>query len=98
MSDLLGVDLSLVSDLDPSFRLCHGTENVGNALLRRLNCDAGAMASIGEDPNYGENIVNMVSGENVDLPSVNAAVVAQINQDERIQTTQARVIAVADKS
>jgi hypothetical protein len=98
MSDPLGIDISLTVDLDPSFRLCHGIENLGNAQLRRLNCDAGAMASIGEDPNYGENIVNMVSGENVDLPSVNARVTAQLSQDERIQTVQARVIAVADKA
>jgi hypothetical protein len=97
MSDPLGVDLAVTTDLDPTFRLCHGIENLGNAQLRRLNCDACAMASIGEDSNYGENIVDMVSGENVDLPSVNARVVAQLSQDERIQAVQARVIAVADK-
>ena len=98
MSDPLGIDIAGTTDLDPTFRLCHGNENLGNAQLRRLNCDAGAMASIGEDPNYGENIVNMVSGENVDLSSVNARVTAQLSQDERIQNVQARVIAVADKA
>jgi hypothetical protein len=97
-SDPLGIDLDVTTDMDPTFRLCHGARNLGNALLRRLNCDAGGLASIGDDPNYGENVATELLNETSqgDLAVLNARIVAQCNQDERVQNARARVIATEE--
>ena len=96
MANPLGVDLDVTTDLDPDFRLCFGTRNLGNALLRRLNADAGCLESIGDDANYGFNLANACMTEQsrqADLADYNAKIVAQLSQDERVQAVKARVIA-----
>jgi hypothetical protein len=98
-NDPLGVDLDMVTDLDPTFRLCFGSRNLGNALLRRLNADAGCLESIGDDPNYGYNLANACMDESSrqgDLADRNAKVQAQLNQDERVQAVDVRLVAVVE--
>lgn len=98
-TDPLGIDIDCVTDLDPYFRLCHGARNVGNALLRRLNADAGSMASIGDDPNYGYNLPNALMSETShqgELAAINAACQAQMALDERVQSVELRFIATTE--
>lgn len=97
--DLLGIDIEATTDIDPNFRLARGTRNLGNALLRRLNADAGSLASIGDDPNYGYNLGNAIMSERTkqaDLADENAKVREQLSQDERVQVVDARVLAVLE--
>lgn len=99
-SDPLGIDIECTTDLDPHFRLARGTRNLGNALLRRLNADAGSLASIGDDPNYGYNLADAamadISGQG-ELAVINAKVNAQLMQDERVQSVSARVVASVEQ-
>ena len=98
-TDPLGIDIDCVTDLDPQFRLCRGTRNLGNALLRRLNADTGSLASIGDEPNYGFNVANAVMAEPEGqgaLAAITAAVQAQHTLDERVQGVEARVVATTE--
>ena len=99
-SDPLGIDIECTTDLDPHFRLARGTKNLGNALLRRLNADAGCLASIGGDANYGYNLADAVmadvSGQGA-LAVINAKVNAQLSMDERVQSVAARVVAAVEQ-
>ena len=95
-SDPLGIDLAVTTDLDPTFRLCYGAENLGNALLRRLNAEAGSLDSIGDDPNYGYALANATMDERTkqgDLADISAKVNEQLSQDERVQSVNARILA-----
>jgi hypothetical protein len=97
--DPLGIDIEATTDIDPSFRLARGTRNLGNALLRRLNADAGSLASIGDDPDYGYNLADAVMSERslqADLADLNAKVGEQLSLDERVQAIDARVLAALE--
>lgn len=98
-SDPLGIDIACTTDLDPHFRLCHGNENLSNALLRRLSCTPGALASIGDDPNYGYDVVGQLNSESSDpgaMAAIGAACRAQMLQDPRVQEAAPQVISVPD--
>jgi hypothetical protein len=95
-TDPLGIDIDCVTDLDPWFRLCRGSRNLGNALLRRLNADPGCMDSVGDDPNYGYNLPGQLLSEvssQGELASINAAIQAQMALDERVQSVDVRLVA-----
>lgn len=97
--DPLGIDLDVTADLDPHFRLARGTRNLGNALLRRLNADAGSLAIIGDSPDYGYNLANAVMDDRnrqADLSDINAKTNEQLSQDERVQSVDARVLAAME--
>jgi len=97
-SDPLGVDIVATLDLDPTFRLCFGQENLANACIRRLNSEDGCLAEIGGDPEYGYDIRAQLNNESTDphaLGSINAQVRAELLKDPRIQDAAPQAIAVA---
>lgn len=95
IGDPLGCDIYCTTDFPLVMRLAWGEENLQAACLRRLNCDEGALASIGDDPNYGFNLVQQLN-KSFDRPGDMAAagnrVRAELEKDERIQNIQARVV------
>lgn len=98
-SDPLGIDLAVTDDLDPHFRLCHGNENLSNALLRRITTPPGSLASIGDDPNYGYDLPGHLNSETTsprDLATINGAVRAEMLKDPRVQDVSPQTIAVPE--
>ena len=96
-SDPLGVDIVATLDLDPTFRLCRGQENLGNACIRRLNSEEGCLAEIGGDPEYGYDVRAQLNNESTDphaLGSINARVRAELLKDPRIQDAAPQTISV----
>ena len=97
-SDPLGIDIVAALDLDPTFRLCHGEENLANACIRRLNSEEGCLAEIGGDPEYGYDIRAQLNNESTDphaLGSINAAARSELLKDPRILDAAPQVVAVA---
>jgi hypothetical protein len=98
-SDPLGVDLAVTDDIDPTFRLCHGAENLSNALCRRLSSPSGCLESIGDDPDYGYDLPGQLNSEETrssDLARISGAVKAEMLKDPRVQDVQPQIIAVTD--
>jgi hypothetical protein len=98
-SDPLGIDIACSGDLDPHFRLCHGAENLSNALCRRLSCAAGALESIGDDPSYGFNVadhLNLETSDDSALAAINASARNEMLKDPRVQSITSQAIAVPD--
>jgi hypothetical protein len=94
-SEPLGIDLRVTTDLDPTFRLCRGQENLNCALLRRLNTEAGALAEIGGNPDYGYDVGGELDNEQTgqaSLARVHARVTAELMKDPRVQAVDARVV------
>lgn len=94
-SDPLGIDIRVVSDIDPTFRLCYGAENLQCALLRRLSTEPGALAEIGDDPDYGYDVRDELDNEatgQADLARVHAKVTAELMKDPRVQSVNTRVV------
>jgi hypothetical protein len=82
-------------------RLCWGEENLGNALIRRLNSDEGCLASIGDDPDYGYNLANHVNASfDRARPGALAAVGGrsrtELEKDVRVDQARTRIIAGGD--
>ena len=98
-SDPLGIDLAVTDDLDPHFRLCHGNENLSNALLRRITTTAGALESIGDDPDYGYDLPGQLNSEVTTpgaLAAINGAARAEMLKDPRVQDVSPQAIAVPE--
>jgi len=98
--DPLGIDLAAALDLDPTFRLCSGQENLANACIRRLNSEEGCLAEIGGDPEYGYDVRARLNSESSDphaLGAINAAVRNELLKDPRILDAAPQVVAVAGK-
>ena len=97
MSDnlALGTDVNWTGDLDPMFSLVGGRLALAQAIARRLSTPTGALAQIGDDPDYGFD-VKAYCNETV-TPSVTsdvqAHVTAQCLQDERVQDAACTVTA-----
>lgn len=94
-SDPLGIDLRVVNDIDPTFRLCYGAENLQCALLRRLSTEPGALAEIGDDPDYGYDVRDELDNEatgQASLARVHAKVTAELMKDPRVQSVNTRVV------
>jgi hypothetical protein len=95
-SDPLGIDLAITTDIDPTFRMCYGEENLGNACLRRLNTEEGALADIGDDPDYGYDVRGEINSESTgvgNLARINGRVRQELLKDPRIQEMSPQVIA-----
>jgi hypothetical protein len=98
-SDPLGIDLAVTDDIDPHFRLCHGNENLSNALLRRVTSAPGSLETIGDDPDYGYDLPGQLNTETTtpaDLAAINGAVKFEILKDPRVQDVSPQAIAVRD--
>lgn len=94
-SDILGIDIVAGPDLDPTFRLCYGTENVQNAMVRRLSTPAGALEDLGDDPEYGYDVPGQLNNDFsgvAALAGISSQAQAEINKDPRVQTSRATVI------
>jgi hypothetical protein len=76
-------------------RLCWGDENLQNADLRRLNADEGSLASIGDDPDYGFNLVGQLNkswdGQG-NMAALGSRVQAELEKDVRHTNVRARVL------
>lgn len=86
-----GYDVSCVADLDPTFRLVTGREAVAQAIARRLSTKNGALALVGDDPDYGSDLRELV-GEDVGpraLFELQARAEAEALKDERVLTAKA---------
>lgn len=84
---VLGVDLYCISDLDPAGRTVSGNEALAQALARRLQTPRGALAAIGDDPDYGTDLRDFV-GEDTGIGAeaeIEAAVRAECLKDERVR-------------
>jgi hypothetical protein len=83
---LIGQDLNVVTDLDPNFGLCDGPQNMANAELRRLNTPAGELALIGDDPDYGLDIMGRLNGGATlsELASLEPQIHAEVTKDPRV--------------
>jgi hypothetical protein len=93
--DPLGCDIYCTDDFPLRMRLCWGEENLQAACLRRLNTDEASLASIGDDPTYGFNLVGQLNKSfdaNGDMAAVGAQVAAEMRKDERVQKARARVL------
>lgn len=92
MTDL-GTDLYCISDLDPAGRTVSGPEALAQALARRLQTPRGALAAIGDDPDYGLDLRDYV-GEDVGAgieAEVGSAVRAECLKDERVRDVDVTV-------
>lgn len=94
-SDTLGIDISAGPDLDPTFRICHGTENIQNALMRRLSTPAGALEELGDDPEYGYDVPGQLNNDFsgvAGLAGISSQAQAEVNKDPRVQTARSTVV------
>jgi phage baseplate assembly protein W len=85
-----GVDLSCVSDIEPSFDLVRGRTALAQALARRLGTPRGGLFY---DPTYGYDLrahLNAAIGP-LDTFAIGAAVETECERDERVQRTTATV-------
>jgi hypothetical protein len=84
----LGQDIDVISDLRPSFVLCSGFRNLGNAIARRLSTPAGALAAIGDDPDYGYDIRGMLNAESTEdeISRIGQDIEAEIMKEDRVQS------------
>lgn len=92
MSDL-GSDVSCVEDLDGAFRSVSGRLALAQAIARRLSTRNGDLALIGDDPDYGSDLRELV-GEDVDDRAafeIAARAEKEALKDERVRTASATV-------
>ena len=96
MTDI-GTDLYCISDLDPAGRTVSGPEALAQAIARRLQTPRGALAAIGDDPDYGLDLRDYV-GDDVGAAieaeveaEVEAAVRAECLKDERVRDVDVTV-------
>lgn len=95
MADL-GSDIHCVSGVDPAFRIVTGRTAHAQAIARRFGTPRGALARIGDDPDYGYDLRAFVGAD------VGARVVAEVTagverealKDERTRDAKA-VVTVA---
>jgi hypothetical protein len=85
--DPLGVDIDVLDDLPPTFRLVSGQRNLGNAIARRLSTPSGALALIGGDPEYGFDLRDKMNANwtQAELAALGAQVEAECRKDERVE-------------
>jgi hypothetical protein len=92
--DELGVDILCTTDFPLRMTLVYGNDNVKAACIRRLNCDEGALASIGDDANYGYNLAAQLNNDfgPGDLAAIGSRVRAELEKDDRVQRARALVM------
>lgn len=87
-SDPLGVDIDVLTDLPPTFRLVRGRQNLGNAIARRLSTPAQWLAdAFAGDATYGRDLRGRLnSAWRADEIAAEAShIEEQCRQDERVQ-------------
>lgn len=92
MTDL-GSDIYCVSGVDPAYRVVSGRVAHAQAIARRLGTPRGALARIGDDPDYGYDVRAFV-GDDVGprvVAEVTAGVEREALQDERTADAKATV-------
>lgn len=59
----LGTDVNAVSDLDAAFGLVSGRLALAQALARRFSTPRGELARIGDDPDYGYDLRELLNDD-----------------------------------
>lgn len=101
IGDPLGCGTACTTGLPLRFSLCWGVENLENSIVRRLSTDEGGLASIGDDSDYGFNLIGQLNGA-VDfrrpgtLSSLASRIRSEVEKDPRVQRATVRVIAGMD--
>jgi hypothetical protein len=86
MPDPLGTDIDVLTDLRPSFVLASGLTNLGQAIARRLCTPAGALAAIGDDPDYGFDIRELLNDDLTEreISALGPRLESEVRKEERI--------------
>lgn len=84
----LGQDIDVLTDIRPSFVLCSGFKNLGNAIARRLSTPPGSLAAIGDDSDYGYDLRGMLNAESTDeeIARIGADIESEIMKEDRVQS------------
>lgn len=92
--DALGVDIDVLDDLPPTFRLVRGRQNLGNAIARRLSTPAQWLADAFQgDATYGYDIRGRLNSawRADELAAASSHIEEQCRQDERVQSSAVTV-------
>jgi hypothetical protein len=83
-AELLGVDVDVVTDASPDFRLARGRRNLANALARRLSTPRGGLWYA---PDYGLDLREYLHAgvTTRELGGLPAAVTLEVLKDPRVQ-------------
>jgi phage baseplate assembly protein W len=78
-----GLDISCITDIDPSLRLVSGNELMREVIVRRLTCRKGSLLS---DPLYGIDIRDFLNSriDSKALTRIQSLVTGELQNDERI--------------
>jgi hypothetical protein len=88
------VDIDVIDDLPPDFRLAAGAKNLGNAILRRLATPTGTLArGFDGDPDYGYDLRQRLnkSWRLAELAGEQGAVEDQVALDRRVERAEVTV-------
>lgn len=81
-----GTDVDVSTDLPLRRQLVSGKANLGRALVRRLMTPRGALAIVGEDPNYGLDVRQLLNEQMT--PTAKATwqskIARECEKDERV--------------
>jgi hypothetical protein len=89
-----GRDLSCTTDIEPMFREVTGIELMQQAIIRRLITPRGGLLGA---PNYGYDVRNLINdslSSTQGASLIRAAVQSELDKDERILQSQAKVLFV----
>lgn len=87
MADLgLGTDVAVTTGLPRRRKLVSGTANFAQAIVRRLTTPRGALAVVGEDPNYGHDVRQYLHREmtRAQIAAAEQAIADEVEKDERV--------------
>jgi hypothetical protein len=86
MSTDFGTDFDWTDDVPLRDTPVNGLKNLGNALCRRLQTPRGALAFIGDDPDYGLDIRSIVGMSMTDreVSQWQTAIAHECEKDERV--------------
>ena len=84
------VDADGILDLDPSFRLVSGRTALVQALARRITTQAGTLAWIGDDTEYGHDVREYLGDEAAPRAAfvVSSRVERELLKDERVKAAR----------
>lgn len=93
-SNPYGIGIQCTSDFPVTMQIVGSTRIVVEALYRRFITDTGALAFIGDDPNYGLNLRTMINDEMnpATIAAWNQAIVAQCMQEETIFSANSSIL------
>jgi hypothetical protein len=91
---LLGIDIDVIDDLPPTFRLAYGPKALANYVLRELITPEGFLAVYFEgDPHYGQNVRGRLNSAWTfqELSSLGGAIEAKLRRHDRIESATVAV-------